>query len=94
MCSGAEAFTILHRSRDWRRYLFPAGVPARIGYNHLGQDQLWFHVRLNSLSSVNLEASVQEFRSVKLVALDTLVTSFVHWKQSLLRDYCNEIALC
>lgn len=89
----AEAFSVKYKSTYWRRYLFPPGLPARVGENHAGQDQMWFHVQMDSLSSVDLARSDGEFCQVKLVPLSELVSSFAHWKRALLSDFCHEIGL-
>ena len=90
--------SILSQSRSWRRYHFPpevlaAGHPSGKVKDHAGQDQKWFLVRIPSLEAVDLKGSDGEFRAVKLVTPNELVSLFVEWKRPGVLDFCRESGL-
>lgn len=85
----ADDVLILRRSKCWRRYRFAHDVPHR-GDIHVGQEQLWFLVSLNSPSLLNLAESCGEFSAVTTVSREEIVSRFVEFKRAVVQDVLRE----
>ncbi|CAO5679716.1 MAG: RNA pyrophosphohydrolase [Holosporales bacterium] len=94
---GTNDVTILNRTKQIHRYLFPEHIKKRLskmwGTDFLGQEQVWFLCTLNPSATVNVKTEHPEFLSTQWMSAENVITHAVDFKRPMLIDIFKELKL-
>lgn len=90
---GTDRLQVLRKLPELICYEFPAGMDSGPALKYRGQQQTWYLVELLPDGIPNLEISDGEFRDLKWMKPDAVLSGIVPWKQAAYRSGLQALGL-